>query len=179
MTLQAIHPHAHDSATGSPAKNSSPAASTPQRGRAKQGAAMQMSSPQAQAIYDAGDTSSIALLLREKLRGFVTRGLVEDVQHVFDMMDFNSNGYISKPEFVDSFKVLHMTVTPDEVEGLFAHINKDHNGNISMSEFLEFLGEVRPLHGRGEGHARSASLLTSHMYGRRNRCLAPLTSHRL
>ena len=110
---------------------------------------MQMSSPQAQAIYDAGDTSSIALLLREKLRGFVTRGLVEDVQHVFDMMDFNSNGYISKPEFVDSFKVLHMTVTPDEVEGLFAHINKDHNGNISMSEFLEFLGEVRPLHGRG------------------------------
>ena len=49
---------------------------------------------------------------------------VENLDKVFEMMDFNSDGKISKEELKDSFGVLCLQVTDAELDGLFYHIDQ-------------------------------------------------------
>jgi Ca2+-binding EF-hand superfamily protein len=66
----------------------------------------------------------------------------EKAKQIFTNYDKNKDGCISEDELTALFEALADNLTPGDVKRLFKEADKDGNGNISFSEFIDWL--MRP-----------------------------------
>merc|ERR1711981_351516 len=64
--------------------------------------------------------------------------LTEIVAHIFERMDGDGSGTLSKQEFVTALTSMELGLTRREVNTIMFQIDQDQDGNISYREFVPF-----------------------------------------
>lgn len=72
------------------------------------------------------------------VHGMSREELTELVGSIFERMDENQNGYLSKAEFVSSLSSMELGLTRREINTIMFQIDQDRDGNISYREFVPF-----------------------------------------
>lgn len=62
------------------------------------------------------------------------------IEGAFSVFDTDEDGKITYPELMKGFEELKIPITKLDVQWVFAIIDIDNNGTISLGEFLEWLG---------------------------------------
>lgn len=62
------------------------------------------------------------------------------IEGAFSVFDTDEDGKITYPELMKGFEELKIPITKLDVQRVFAIIDIDNNGSISLGEFLEWLG---------------------------------------
>ena len=68
---------------------------------------------------------------------FLGISAIHDAHKLFDEVDINGDGSVSKEELVANFTKWSVDMDEEEVEKLFRMCDVDNSGTISRSEFLE------------------------------------------
>eukprot|EP00392_Amoebophrya_sp_AT5.2_P008860 g8888.t1 len=85
--------------------------------------------------YSSDDDSISAQSLTGLLDFMFDRGLT--VERLFEICDENNSGDLTRYEFCDSMIHMHFPGGTTQLGGIFALLDKDHDGSISREEFLQ------------------------------------------
>jgi Ca2+-binding EF-hand superfamily protein len=61
----------------------------------------------------------------------------DDAATTFKEFDYDGDGYITAVEFKLAMTARREQVTGDEIDSIWAHADKDHDGKINQAEFTE------------------------------------------
>merc|ERR1719254_273459 len=64
--------------------------------------------------------------------------LTEIVAHIFERMDGDGSGTLSKQEFIAALTSMELGLTRREINTIMFQIDQDQDGNISYREFVPF-----------------------------------------
>lgn len=56
---------------------------------------------------------------------------------LFNVIDTNSDNQLSKAEFKQKLRALHLNLEEEELESLFKYLDADRDGCVSYREFIE------------------------------------------
>merc|ERR1712025_1338013 len=72
------------------------------------------------------------------VHGMARDELTEIVAHIFERMDGDGSGTLSKQEFVTALTSMELGLTRREINTIMFQIDQDNDGNISYREFVPF-----------------------------------------
>jgi len=72
------------------------------------------------------------------VHGMARDELTEIVAHIFERMDGDGSGTLSKQEFISALTSMELGLTRREINTIMFQIDQDQDGNISYREFVPF-----------------------------------------
>lgn len=81
---------------------------------------------------------------RNKSRNFLdslAKSQINELRRVFDDIDSDNSGYLSKRELRQCFRNLEIRVSEDEMDTVMHQMDTDSNGKISFDEFAVVMGK--------------------------------------
>jgi Ca2+-binding EF-hand superfamily protein len=69
----------------------------------------------------------------------LTKDMEREMKEFFDHMDANKSGYLDKTEMMNAFQAIGMTVSADQLDGLFRSIDANSDGKVDFIEFSKVM----------------------------------------
>jgi len=86
------------------------------------------------------DKNSVAGVVAEEIS---RRKWSSQVRSVFETLDENNDGSLTKSELIQGAKKLNPEITEEEAERMFANVEPDANGNISIDALANIMAESK------------------------------------
>ena len=83
------------------------------------------------------DFEEFVLMLHRRMTQFIDPK--EELKDIFDILDRDSNGLISRAELKYMMSQLGVTLTDDDLEILMKDLDEDRDGQISFDDFSNYM----------------------------------------
>ncbi|KAK7109900.1 troponin C, skeletal muscle-like isoform X2 [Littorina saxatilis] len=74
--------------------------------------------------------------------------------HVFLSMDVDGNGWLDSPELAEGCRRLGFTITDEQAAASFNAIDTNHDGRVTLDEFLAVMGHIEQSNPKAKKEAK-------------------------
>ncbi|CAE8632045.1 unnamed protein product [Polarella glacialis] len=92
------------------------------------------------ALQSVSDSILVAVEEKVRLIGREFQHKALDIHDSFVAFDRNGDGQLSREEWLRAMSVLDLPLSMDDLEAVFSHVDRNQDGVVSISEFLQLFG---------------------------------------
>lgn len=90
-------------------------------------------------------TNRMHEILKERENLPAEQRIIEDLKDLFELMDTNGSGELSRDDTREMMKRLHIPLAQDEADDVIDMMDNDHSGEISLAEFTNWFFHELPV----------------------------------